>query len=62
MPNTGAFHPYRVVPHAEARRLEQPPPQMNPHGERPPAIDAGECFPTALFLRCYVTYCARRRR
>lgn len=34
MPNTGAFHPYRVVSHAEARRLEEPPPQMNPHGER----------------------------
>jgi hypothetical protein len=56
----GSFQPYRVVPHAELTRLEEPPPQINPHRERPPAIDAGECFLTALFLRRYVTYCARR--
>jgi hypothetical protein len=61
-PITGAFHPYRVLPHAELKRLEEPVPQMNPHGEQPPAIDRAECFLTALFLRCYVTYCARRRR
>lgn len=61
-PITGACHPYRVVPHAEVERLEEPAPQMNLHRERPPAIDAGECFLTALFLHRYVTYCARRRR
>ena len=37
------------------------PPQINPHLERPPAIDSVECFLTTLFLRRYVTYCARRR-
>ena len=39
----------------------EPPPQINPHPQRPPAIDAVECFLTTLFLRRYVTYCARRR-
>ena len=36
------------------------------HSERPPelqpAIDAVEAFLLAVFLRRYVTYCARRRR
>lgn len=54
-PIGAAFHPYRVVPHAEVTRLQEPSPQMNPHRERPPAIDAGECFLTTLFLRRYVT-------
>jgi hypothetical protein len=61
-PVTGAFNPYRVVPYAEVKRLQEPAPQINPHLDRPPAIDAAECFLTALFLRRYVTYCARRRR
>jgi hypothetical protein len=61
-PIGGAFNPYRVIPHAEVKRLEEPAPQINPHLERPPAIDAAECFLIALFLRRYVTYCARRRR
>jgi len=54
-PVTGAFHSYRVVPHAELKRLAEPAPQINPHLDRPPAIDAGECFLTALFLRRYIT-------
>ena len=41
--------------------FEQPP-QINPHLERPPEIDPAERFLTTLFLRRYVTYCARRRR
>ena len=28
--------------------------QINPHLERPPAVDAFECFLTTLFLRRYV--------
>ena len=59
---TGAFQPYRVVPHAELKRFEERPPQINPHLERPPVIDATECSLVALFLRRYVTYCARRGR
>jgi hypothetical protein len=47
-PITGAFHPYRVVPHAELKRLEEPSPQMNPHRERPPALDRAD----ASSLRC----------
>jgi ABC-type dipeptide/oligopeptide/nickel transport system permease subunit len=30
--------------------------------ERPPTIDAAECFLTSLFLRRYIAYCARQRR
>lgn len=58
----GSFNPYRLTPHAELKRMTERPPQINPHRERPPAIDASECFLAALFLRRYVTYCARRRR
>ncbi|MGE5100855.1 MAG: hypothetical protein ACM3SX_12790, partial [Deltaproteobacteria bacterium] len=54
--------PYRIVPHAELTRLHEPAPQMNPHRERPPAMDRPECFLTALFPGRYMTYCARRRR
>jgi len=35
---------------------------INPHLDRPPAVNETECFLTALFLRRYITYCARRRR
>ena len=55
-----AFNPFRVLPRAELKRLEERAPRINPHLDRPPAIDATECFLTALFLRRYVTYCARR--
>jgi hypothetical protein len=60
--NARYFTPFRVTPHAVAMRMFEPAPQINPHCERPPAIDAAECFLTKLFLRRYVTYCARRRR
>jgi len=42
-------------------RLE-PAPQLNPHRDRPPAVDTAECFLIGLFLRRDVTYCARRHR
>jgi len=35
---------------------------LQPHFAQPPAIDALEAFLTTLFLRRYVTYCARRKR
>jgi hypothetical protein len=60
--DAGYFAPFRVTPHAEAVRPFEQPPQVNPHLERPPAIDAMEYFLTTLFLRRYVTYCARRHR
>ena len=56
------FHPYPLVPHADLMRLSERPPDINPHLERPPAIDAAERFLVTTFLRRYVTYCARRRR
>jgi hypothetical protein len=61
-PITDAFYPCRDVAHAEVKRLEERAPQFNPHLERPPAIDRAECFLTALFLRRYVSHCARRCR
>jgi len=61
-PDARYFTPWKIVPHAEAMRMFERPPQINPHLERPPAIDTVECFLTTLFLRRYVTYCARRRR
>jgi hypothetical protein len=62
--NTNAryFTPWKIVPHAELMRMQEPAPQLNPHLDRPPSIDAAECLLTSLFLRRYVTYCARHRR
>jgi len=57
-----SFHPYPLVAHADVMRLSEQAPQINPHLEQPPAIDALERFLVALFLRRYVTYCARRGR
>jgi len=56
------FHPYRMIEHTELMRLQEPQPQINPHLEQPPAIDAAERFLVSVFLGRYVTYCARRRR
>jgi hypothetical protein len=61
-PNARYFSPWRVTPQAEAMRAFEMPPQINPHLERPPEIDATERFLASLFLRRYVTYCARRSR
>ena len=48
--------------HAELMRLEEPAPEINPHLEQPPGVDRIESFLLAVFLRRYVTYCARRRQ
>ena len=56
------FNPYRVVQYPEVKRLQEPAPRVNPHLDRPPAIDAAECFLIGVFLRRYVSYCGRRRR
>jgi hypothetical protein len=44
------------------KRLEEAAPQVNPHLERPPVVHRTECSLVMLFLRRYVTYCARRGR
>jgi len=41
---------------AELRRYSERPPELQP------AIDAAEVFLLTVFLRRYVTYCARRRK
>jgi hypothetical protein len=61
-PHARYFQPYRMIVHAELMRLQEPPPHINPHLEQPPAIDVTERFLVTLFLRRYVTYCARRGR
>ena len=45
------FSPWKVVPHTELMRLQEPPPEINPHLERPPAMDGSEAFLVDLFLR-----------
>jgi hypothetical protein len=44
-----------------APRTERPP-ELQPHLAMPPEIDAAERFLVRLFLRRYVTWCARRRK
>src|SRR4051794_2520626 len=56
-PDARYFTPFWVTPHAESKRMVEAAPQINPHTQRPPAIDRFECFLTTLFLRRYVTYC-----
>ena len=56
-PGGGWFNPHRkIIAHDELMRLEEPEPDMSP------TLDAGERFVAAVFLRRYVTWCARRRR
>jgi hypothetical protein len=45
--STGSFR-------TEMKRLQKPTNNVNPHLERPPALDANERFLIALFLRRYV--------
>ena len=48
--------PFKQMMNAEMRRYTERSPELQP------AIDAIEAFLVQLFLRRYVTYCARRRR
>lgn len=62
-PGTRHFNPhFKLMTNAELRRLGERPPDLQPHLASPPAIDAFEASLVRLFLRRYVTYCARRRR
>jgi len=54
--DTRYFTPHRSPLDAELRRYSERPPELRP------AIDAVEAFLLAVFLRRYITYCARRRR
>ncbi len=59
----GSFNPHRkLIAHDELKRLSEPPLQFHPHLEKEPALHAAEVFLVRLFLRRYVTYCARRGR
>jgi len=56
-PETRAFTPHRPFKQtmdAELTRYSERPPELQP------AIDAAEAFLLGVFLRRYVTYCARR--
>ena len=55
-PDARYFTPDTLPLDAELRRNSEVPPELGP------AIDAAEVFLLAVFLRRYVTYCARRGR
>jgi len=53
----GRFNPHgKLIAHDELKRISEPP------LERHPSLDATELSLVRLFLRRYVTYCARRGR
>ena len=55
-PEARYFTPHQSPWDAAQRRCSEQPPELQP------AIDATEAFLLAVFLRRYVTYCARRGR
>ena len=55
-PGARYFTPHASPLDAALRNYSERPPELQP------AIDAAEAFLLAVFLRRYVTYCARRRR
>ena len=56
-PEARYFAPhFNAMMDAEMRRFRERPPELQP------AIDALESFLLQVFLRRYITYCARRRR
>jgi len=61
-PHARYFTPWKIVPHADLMRMEELPPELQPHLAKPPTMDPTEAFLVGLFLRRYVTYCARHRR
>ena len=61
-PEARYFTPWKVLPHAELVRPEDRAPELQPHHERPPAVDGLEAFLVKVFLRRYVAYCAKRHR
>ena len=61
-PDARYFTPWKIIAHADLMALEERQPELQPHLTEPPAIDDVEAFLVMLFLRRYVTYCARRKR
>src|SRR4051812_7654951 len=58
----GKRAPDAAPPRAIPVRADHPVAEFQPHLAQPPAIDSTEIALLQLFLRRYVTYCARRRR
>jgi len=53
----GSFSPHgKLIAHDELKRISEPPVDLYP------SLDDGELSLVRLFLRRYVTYCARRGR
>ncbi len=53
----GSFNPHRkLIAHAELKRISEPALELQPR------LDEVEGFLVQVFLRRYVTYCARRGR
>jgi hypothetical protein len=55
-PDARYFTPHRSPLDTAIRRYNERPPELQP------AIDTAEAFLLAVFLRRYVTYCARRQQ
>ena len=51
----GYLRPFPIVPHADLMRIEEPAPDVEPE------LDETERWLARLFLRRYVTWCARAR-
>jgi len=60
--NARYFSPWKAIPHAGLMRISETPPELRPQLAMPPGIDGVESFLVGVFLRRYVTYCARRRQ
>ena len=50
------------MPHADLMRMEEPPIELQPHLAQAPAMTSSEGLLAELFLRRYITYCARCAR
>ena len=53
---------FKLMTNAELRIASEPPPELQPHLATPSAVTAPEAALVLLFLRRYVTWCARHRR
>ena len=60
-PSARYFTPWKIVPHADLMRIEEPPPELQPHLRSRQRL-TNKAFLARLFLRRYGTYCARARR
>jgi hypothetical protein len=62
-PSARRFTPHsRSMANGDSELAREPPPELQPHLETPSMVDAAEAALVRLFLRRYVTWCARHRK